>query len=138
MTTVDPPFSATHAISPLRATADEARSAPVEPGQLSARIMRYGSMELRWYAPRDDDKQMPHDRDELYVIQSGSAVFARADEFNPFGDDAMIGVEGMTKVEARPGDVLFVPAGTKHRFESISRDFGAWVVFYGPEGGEHL
>ena len=136
MTTIDPPILRTHAISPLHVTIDEGRSAPVEPGHLSARIMQYGSMELRWYAPRDDDKQVPHDRDELYVIQSGSAVFARADESYPFGDDVMISVRGMTKVEARPGDVLFVPAGTEHRFESMSSDFGAWIIFHGPEGGE--
>ena len=138
MTIIDLPISRTDAISPLRATADEGRNAPVEPGQLSARVMRCGSTELRWYAPRDDDKQVPHDRDELYVIQSGSAVFARADEAKPFGDDAMISVGAMTKVEARPGDVLFVPAGSEHRFEAMSSDFGAWVIFYGPEGGECL
>ncbi len=34
------------------------------------------------------------------------------------------------------GDVLFVPAGVAHRFEDFSDDFGTWVVFYGPEGGE--
>ena len=94
-------------------------------------------MELRWYAPREEDKQVPHDRDELYVIQSGNAVFARADEANPFGDDAMISIGGMTKINARPGDVLFVPAGTVHCFEAMSTDFGVWVIFYGPEGGEN-
>ncbi len=137
MNTVDPPFSRTQATPPLRTTAAEGRTAPVEPGRLSARLMRHGSMELRWYAPQDDDKQVPHDRDELYVIQSGSANFVRAEESNPFGDDAMIGVRGMTQVEVHPGDVLFVPAGTVHRFEAMSADFGAWIIFYGPEGGEH-
>jgi mannose-6-phosphate isomerase-like protein (cupin superfamily) len=34
------------------------------------------------------------------------------------------------------GDVLFVPAGVTHRFEEFSDDFAAWVLFYGPEGGE--
>lgn len=35
-----------------------------------------------------------------------------------------------------PGDVLFVPAGVKHRFADFSADFATWVFFYGPEGGE--
>ena len=29
-----------------------------------------------------------------------------------------------------------MPAGTEHRFEDMSQDFGTWMVFYGPEGGE--
>jgi uncharacterized protein YjlB len=32
--------------------------------------------------------------------------------------------------------VLFVPAGTTHRFEDFSADFATWVVFWGPQGGE--
>jgi mannose-6-phosphate isomerase-like protein (cupin superfamily) len=36
----------------------------------------------------------------------------------------------------RAGDLLFVPAGETHRFETFSGDFTAWVIFYGPEGGE--
>jgi hypothetical protein len=35
-----------------------------------------------------------------------------------------------------PGDALFVPAGIDHRFEDFSDDFGTWVMFYGPAGGE--
>jgi len=35
-----------------------------------------------------------------------------------------------------PGMVLFVPAGTTHRFEDFSADFATWVVFWGPQGGE--
>lgn len=136
MNTDDPPISRTQAMLLLRATVAEGRSAPVEPGQLSARVMQYGSMELRWYAPQDSDKQVPHDRDEIYVIQSGSAVFVRAEEADPFGDDAAISVRGMIQVEVRPGDVLFTPAGAEHRFEAMSADFGAWMIFYGPEGGE--
>jgi hypothetical protein len=32
--------------------------------------------------------------------------------------------------------VLFVPAGMDHRFVNFSGDFAAWVIFYGPAGGE--
>jgi hypothetical protein len=27
-------------------------------------------------------------------------------------------------------------AGKPHRFEDFTDDFGTWVIFYGPEGGE--
>ncbi len=35
-----------------------------------------------------------------------------------------------------PGSVLFVPARHAHHFEAMSADFAAWVVFWGPPGGE--
>ena len=54
------------------------------------------------------------------IIHTGSGVFLRGDERIPF----------------EPGDALFVAAGVEHRFTEFSDDFGAWVVFYGPEGGE--
>jgi len=31
---------------------------------------------------------------------------------------------------------LWVAAGVEHRFENFSADLAAWVVFYGPAGGE--
>ena len=37
-----------------------------------------------------------------------------------------------------PGDFLFAPAGVEHRFEDFSGDLAVWVIFYGPEGGEHV
>jgi mannose-6-phosphate isomerase-like protein (cupin superfamily) len=36
----------------------------------------------------------------------------------------------------RAGDALFVPARAEHRFTNFTPDFVAWVVFYGPFGGE--
>jgi hypothetical protein len=30
----------------------------------------------------------------------------------------------------------FSPAGVPHLFEDFTDDFGTWVIFYGPEGGE--
>jgi mannose-6-phosphate isomerase-like protein (cupin superfamily) len=53
-------------------------------------------------------------------VISGSGAFVNGDARHPFG----------------PGDVLFVPAGVEHRFEDFSADFQAWVIFYGPDGGE--
>jgi mannose-6-phosphate isomerase-like protein (cupin superfamily) len=119
----------------LRFTPDDARRAPIPEGQLSALVMAHGSMELRWYAPQGHDPQQPHDRDELYVIVSGTGVFLRGEVQDPF-DDLALPLHGEERVTIQPGDTLFVPAGTRHHFEATSPDFGAWVIFYGPEGGE--
>ena len=122
----------------LLVTPAEARVAPIEPGHLSAILLRYGSMQLRWYAPLGDDRQVPHDRDELYVVVSGHAAFVRAAEAVPFSDIPAMEMDTPERVSVAPGDVLFVPAGAEHRFEDMSEDFGAWMIFYGPEGGEGL
>ena len=52
----------------------EAKTAPPEPGRLSALLLRHGSMTLRYYAPKGTDPQSPHDQDEIYVIASGGAA----------------------------------------------------------------
>lgn len=82
--------------------------------------LRRGSMKLGLYAPRAADIQGPHKQDELYIVVSSSGVFFKSGERKPF----------------RPHDVIFVEAGADHRFEAFSGDFAAWVVFWGPEGGE--
>jgi len=83
-------------------------------------LFRHGTLELGYYRPRGRDSQQPHDQDELYVIDSGSGVFLRDGERTDFA----------------AGDVLFVPAGVRHRFAEFTSDFAAWVIFYGPRGGE--
>ncbi len=98
----------------------EAARAPIPAGRRSAELLRHGSLELRYYAPQGTDHQEPHDRDEIYVVASGSGMFVRGGERSPFG----------------PNDVLFVPARMEHRFEDFSSDFATWVMFYGPVGGE--
>lgn len=105
---------------PWHATARDAQAAPIPEGRRSAEILRHGSLELRWYAPRGVDSQAPHDRDELYMVAAGRAAFVR----------------GAERVQVGPNDVLFVPAGMVHRFEEMSGDFATWVVFYGATGGE--
>ncbi len=119
----------------LRVTTAEARSKPSDPGRGTALLLAHGTMELRWFAPKANDLQTPHDRDELYVIASGTGIFMRAIESSPF-DDQALPLQGEDRVPFGPGDALFVPAGTVHRFEDFSADFATWVVFYGPEGGE--
>ena len=81
-----------------------------------------GQLEVGLYAPVGTDPQQPHDRDECYVILEGQGRFRRGDETVPF----------------RPGDFLFVPAGVPHRFLDFGDSFKAWVIFYGPDGGEEI
>jgi mannose-6-phosphate isomerase-like protein (cupin superfamily) len=61
--------------------------------------------------------QAPHDRDEFYIVASGTARY-RWD-----GGEAAIG----------PGDIMFAAAHTAHGYDRFSDDFSVWVVFYGPE-----
>ncbi len=82
--------------------------------------LRHGTMKLGLYAPRQRDRQGPHLQDELYIIASGTGWFVKGSSRHPFA----------------PRDVLFVPAGMDHRFEDFSEDFAAWVIFWGPPGGD--
>jgi len=119
----------------LRATVVDAKATPNDAGRSTALMLAHGSMELRWFVPKQEDPQTPHDRDELYIIVSGTGVFMRAVESVPF-DDTSLPIQGEERVQFGPGDALFVAAGTVHRFEQFSDDFATWVFFYGPEGGE--
>lgn len=83
-------------------------------------LFKHKSLSIELYKPEKIDKQQPHTRDEIYVVVSGSGMFF---------------CDGLT-VDFAQGDILFVPAGAKHRFENFSDDFMSWVLFYGPEGGE--
>lgn len=85
-----------------------------------AEPLGHGTMRLGFYAPRGFDPQQPHEQDELYFVVAGSATFVHGGERSP----------------CRAGDALFVAAGLEHRFEDLSDDFAAWVVFWGPPGGE--
>ncbi len=107
-------------MTPFVFSAAAAAATPLEEGRASARIMAHGSLQLRWYAPRGEDPQAPHEQDEVYVVVTGSGWFRRGEERLPFG----------------PGDAIFVPAQVAHRFEDFSGDLGVWVMFYGPPGGE--
>lgn len=107
---------------PLRATVAEARKAPLPPGRRSSLLMKHGTMELRWYAPRGADPQTPHDQDELYLVHRGTGQFQCGERRTAFG----------------PGDALFAAAGEIHRFEDFSDDLELWVIFWGRKGGEHL
>ena len=82
-------------------------------------LFERGDVSIELFAPRGVDTQLPHSRDEIYIVASGSGIFRRGDE----------------RVRFSPGDFLFVAAGVPHRFEEFSEDFRTWVIFFGPEGG---
>ena len=99
----------------------EALSAgPTPAGNLATPIFAHGSLVAEMYRPEGSDPQTPHDRDEVYLIARGTAVF----------------FDGAGRVDVSAGAFPFVAAGQPHRFESFSSDFACWVLFYGPVGGE--
>lgn len=99
---------------------EEARNELEKINSLSVLLLQNGTMQLKYYAPKLIDKQLPHKQDEIYIIAAGHAVFYRACEM----------------INCKKGDALFVPAAMEHRFENFSEDFATWVIFYGKEGGE--
>lgn len=100
--------------------AEAAEQLSKEAVQKFTTVMQHGTMKVEYYKPEKIDLQKPHAQDELYIVASGSGTFIRRDE----------------KVSCQSNDVLFVPAGTEHRFENFTDDFATWVIFYGAEGGE--
>ena len=93
---------------------------PGPQGEDFAPVLKHGSLLVEIFAPRGVDQQKPHTRDEIYLVVQGSGEFINGEGRQPFG----------------PHDLLFVPAGVKHRFVNFTDDLVVWVVFYGPEGGE--
>jgi mannose-6-phosphate isomerase-like protein (cupin superfamily) len=59
------------------------------------------------------DSQKPHDEDEIYYVIRGHARMQIGDESS----------------EVRPGSLIFVEAGAKHRFYEIDEDLEVLVVF---------
>lgn len=85
-------------------------------GVSDAEVFAAPGIRLSLFAPRGEDHQSAHDQDEFYLVASGRAVLHVCN--------------GWRTLEADRGDALFVAAGIEHRFESISEDFTAWVVFF--------
>lgn len=88
---------------------------PGPAGERYTTMMQHGAVEIELYAPRGSDPQQPHTRDEIYFVMQGRGVFW----------------DGKTREAFQPGDVIFVPAGTAHRFENFTDDLALWAVFYG-------
>ena len=88
---------------------------PRTPGR-SAKVFIDGDLEVRFAARPTNGPQVPHLKDEIYFVASGTARYRVMDE--------------VTDVAA--GDVLFCAAHVPHGFEGNSEDFSVWVLFYGP------
>ena len=99
---------------------EAASSLPTPQGKRFATIFEHGSLLVEIYAPRGNDPQQPHTRDEIYFVASGTGEY----------------VCGESRTMIGPSDLLFAAAGETHRFENFSADLVVWVLFYGPEGGE--
>jgi mannose-6-phosphate isomerase-like protein (cupin superfamily) len=93
---------------------------PTRDGKRFVVVFGHGTLALELYAPRGEDRQKPHTRDELYVVVAGAGTFVCDGVRTPF----------------ERGDALFAAAGAMHRFEDFSDDLAVWVMFYGAEGGE--
>jgi hypothetical protein len=104
----------------LVSLADALSKGPPPPGNLAVPIFAHGSLEVEMYQPAGSDPQTPHERDEIYVLARGRAIF----------------FDGSSRQNIEAGSVVFVAAGQVHRFEDMSPDFASWVFFYGPIGGE--
>ncbi len=93
-----------------------AHSLPLPPGRASAEALVDGDIEVRFTAQPTDGMQVPHERDEFYVVATGTGRYRIEDSEVPIG----------------PGDLLFAAAHAPHGFVARSNDFSEWIVFYGP------
>lgn len=91
---------------------------PAAPALPFTEVLRHGTLRAGLYVPRPVDDQAPHDRDQVYVVMHGFGSFVRADETVAF----------------EPGDLIFVPAGTAHRFADFTDDLVVWVVSWEEPG----
>lgn len=95
---------------------DDALASLAKSRNLFSQLFNDENISIEIYKPQQVDLQAPHDREELYVIISGSGTFRMKDETFLF----------------KAGDLLLVPQGVGHRFENFTSDFVTWVIFYGP------
>jgi len=94
---------------------DDALASLTKSRSLFFQLFNAKNISIEIYKPEQVDLQAPHDREELYVIISGSGTFRLKDETFRF----------------KAGDLLLVPQGVAHRFENFTDDFVTWVIFYG-------
>ena len=98
---------------PTRVAIEQADAQPMLANRLSKQVLNTPGLEVRWYRPHSPDLQVPHDRDEVYVVVSGQGDFVREEE----------------RVKFSPGDLLFAAKGEAHRFENHTPDTSVWVIF---------
>lgn len=93
---------------------------PRPAGEHSVSLLRRGTLNVKLSLPVHPNVQTPHEQDEIYVVVRGRGVL----------------VHDGQRDRCEAGDLLFVAAGTEHRFEDFTDDLAVWVVFFGPPGGE--
>ena len=102
---------------PVSLVAARALPTPLSPRRRSAEVFVDSDLEVRFAAHPSDGPQVPHLRDELYVVAAGTAGFRVEDRLTQIG----------------AGDLLFAAAHAPHGFETPSAGFCVWALFYGPE-----
>jgi len=102
--------------------ADARARIPGPAGEHSVSLLQRGTLNVKLSFPVAPNQQTPHAQDEVYVIVRGRGVLIHDGKRDQF----------------ESGDLLFVAAGTEHRFEAFTDDLAVWVVFFGPQGGEVL
>ena len=76
-------------------------------------VFQNQNISLEIFKPVIEDTQSSHEKDEIYIIISGTSEFILEKE----------------KYTLKQGDFLFVPALKKHKFINFSKDFSTWVLF---------
>ena len=102
--------------TPPPVTLAAALALPRTPGR-STEVFVDGDLEFRFAARPSNGPQVPHARDEIYIVAAGTARYRVEDHVTEVGS----------------GDLLFCAAHVPHGFENNSDDFCVWVVFYGAE-----
>jgi quercetin dioxygenase-like cupin family protein len=92
-----------------------ARVLPWRLGQ-SAEAFRDGDLEVRFTGRPATEALHTHERDELYIVASGTGTFRVEDKARTVS----------------AGDLLFAAAHVPHGFTDYSGDFAVWIVFYEP------
>jgi mannose-6-phosphate isomerase-like protein (cupin superfamily) len=100
--------------------ADARARIPGPAGEHAVSVLQRGTLDVKLSLPVVPNQQTPHAQDEVYVIVRGRGVLIHDGKQDPF----------------ESGDLLFVAAGTEHRFQDFTDDLAVWVVFFGPQGGE--
>ena len=93
---------------------------PGPAGEHAVSLLQRGTLNVKLSLAVPPNQQTPHEQDEVYAVIRGRGVLLHDGERDPF----------------ESGDLLFVAAGTEHRFEDFTEDLAVWVIFYGPSGGE--
>src|SRR5260370_6088502 len=91
-----------------------ARDLPWKPGR-SAEAFIDGDLEVRFTPRPTNGPQVPHQRDELYIVAAGTGHYRVEDR--------------LTAV--RPRALLFAAAPVAHGFGNFPADFAIWIVVHG-------